>query len=135
MPIQGPNYTVATACSTGLHSVGDAFRLVRNGDCDVMLGGGTEFTGISRAAFAGFSKIRAMNTKFNDAAHKASRPFDKDRAGFIMGEGAAVLVLEELNHAKKRGVNIYGEILGYGMTGLFLLSKNRASFLLFTFRQ
>ncbi len=113
---KGPNHSVVTACATGAHSIGDSGEIIKRGAADIMIAGGSE-AAVCKLGIAGFCAARSLSTSYNDLPHKASRPWDKDRDGFVMGEGAGIIVLEEMESAKKRGANIYAELVGYGMSG------------------
>ena len=113
---KGPNHSVVTACATGAHSIGDSGEMIKRGAADVMIAGGSE-AAVCRLGIAGFCAARSLSTSFNDEPHRASRPWDKDRDGFVMGEGSGIIILEEFEYAKKRGANIYAELVGYGMSG------------------
>jgi 3-oxoacyl-[acyl-carrier-protein] synthase II len=113
---RGPNHATVTACASGSHAIGDAARLIQLGDADVMVAGGAE-AAVCRVGIGGFASMRALSTAYNDSPHRSSRPWDKDRDGFVMGEGAGILVLEEYEHAKARGAKIYAELVGYGLSG------------------
>src|SRR6185436_1128992 len=113
---RGPNHAPVTACATGAHAIGDASRMIKYGDADMMVAGGAE-SAICRLGIAGFAAMKALSTSYNDTPEKGSRPWDKGRDGFVMGEGSGVLMLEEYEHAKKRGAKIYAEVAGYGLAG------------------
>lgn len=113
---KGPNHSVVTACASGAHAIGDSYRIISQGDADIMIAGGTE-SACTRFGIAGFCAMRALSTNFNEEPHKASRPWDKNRDGFILSEGSGILVLEDYEHAKKRSANIYAELVGYGLSG------------------
>ena len=114
--LKGPNHSVVTACASGAHAIGDSYRIISQGDADIMIAGGTE-SACTRFGIAGFCAMRALSTNFNEEPHKASRPWDKNRDGFILSEGSGILVLEDYEHAKKRSANIYAELVGYGLSG------------------
>ena len=114
--LKGPNHSVVTACATGAHSIGDASEMIKRGAADVMIAGGAE-AAVCKLGVAGFCAARSLSTSYNDKPEKASRPWDRNRDGFVMGEGSGVLVLEEMDFAKKRGAKIYAELIGYGMSG------------------
>ena len=119
---KGPNHSVVTACATGAHSIGDAAEMIKRGAADIMIAGGSE-AAVCKLGIAGFCAARSLSTSYNDIPHKASRPWDKDRDGFVMGEGAGIIVLEEMENAKKRGANIYAELVGYGMSETHIITS------------